>query len=266
VTGRTVGWLVWAGCTLAVLACLAGQLRRLPARLRQLAAYLPPPVQGLTETMVGAAAVTTTATPAADAALPPASAVDTAPPATGVLLGVAAPAVHSWQDAVSSAHPGATAVMSDRPTRVAETGPRRPTCVVRRGDTLFDLAAQYLGDGNRWPQIYRLNRGTSFPRVGGRLTDPDLIYPGWTLRLPHRATPPTGGPTEPRHRDTNRPDTAAPTTPNPRQGGAAPTSQSGTTPSTSAPTATAAVADQHREQPGVQRPAARRPDEAGRRR
>jgi hypothetical protein len=187
-TARTIGWLVWAGCTLAVLACLAGQLRRLPARLRQLTAYLPPPVQGLTATMVGAAAVTTTTTaPAVAAALPPATAVDTAPPVTGQPLRVTTLTKHSWHDTASRAHPGATAVTSDRPTRVAETRPRRPTCVVRRGDTLFDLATHYLGDGNRWPEIYRLNRGTSFPRVGGTLTDPDLIYPGWTLRLP---TPP----------------------------------------------------------------------------
>jgi hypothetical protein len=77
-TARTLAWLVWAVCTAAILVCLAAQLRSLPARLRRLIVYLPPPVQGLTATLVGAAAVTTAAAPAASApALPPAPAVDT---------------------------------------------------------------------------------------------------------------------------------------------------------------------------------------------
>ena len=237
VTGRTIGWLVWAACALAVLFCLAGRLSRLPARLRHLMAYLPPPVQGLTATMVGAAAVTTTAAaPAAAAAPPPASPVDTVPPATGHQPAVTTPIAPAWHDTGPSAHPGANPVLSDRLTRSAGTGPG-PTCVVRRHDTLFDLAAHYLGDGNRWPQIYRLNRGTSFPRVGGRLTNPDLIYPGWTLRLPRGATASTGDPTAaPRHRDPDRPDTAAPAAPHPRQGAAA-ASSAGTAPATPAATA-----------------------------
>lgn len=56
--------------------------------------------------------------------------------------------------------------------------------VVRRGDALSRIAKTELGDAKRWPEIYTLNRGARFPGVGGTFTDPDVIYPGWRLRLP----------------------------------------------------------------------------------
>lgn len=49
------------------------------------------------------------------------------------------------------------------------------THTVKRGDTLWDLAARYLGNPYRWPQLYRLNQ----PRI----QDPDVIEPGWVLVL-----------------------------------------------------------------------------------
>lgn len=51
------------------------------------------------------------------------------------------------------------------------------------GDTLWDISAEQLGDPQRYPEIVDLNRGRP-QRDGGTLEDPDLIRPGWTLRLP----------------------------------------------------------------------------------
>ncbi|MGH3715917.1 MAG: LysM peptidoglycan-binding domain-containing protein, partial [Micromonosporaceae bacterium] len=56
---------------------------------------------------------------------------------------------------------------------------------VRPGDTLWDIAERELGDPLRWPEIYKLNRGRPQPHRG-TLQDPDLIQPGWTLKLPPR--------------------------------------------------------------------------------
>lgn len=47
---------------------------------------------------------------------------------------------------------------------------------VRRGDSLWSIAKDQLGDPARWPQLYALNRNVVGP-------DPDLIRPGQLLRL-----------------------------------------------------------------------------------
>jgi LysM repeat protein len=64
---------------------------------------------------------------------------------------------------------------------------------VRAGDTLWDIAAEHDGDPHRWRDWYIASRDK--PQADGRrLTDPDLIHPGWVLLRPLRAaaaTPPT---------------------------------------------------------------------------
>lgn len=54
------------------------------------------------------------------------------------------------------------------------------THTVKKGDTLWDIAKQYLGDPFLWPQIYRLNTDV--------VEDPHWIFPGEVLKL--RATGP----------------------------------------------------------------------------
>ncbi|MER7276627.1 BTAD domain-containing putative transcriptional regulator [Dactylosporangium sp. NPDC000244] len=89
------------------------------------------------------------------------------------------------------------------------------TYVVRDGDTLSGIARQHLGDSQRWPELYALNRGTPQPD-GLRLTDPDLLEPGWRLRLPDTTPdrqPLTPGPTDldqPPQTSHTTPQTAAP--------------------------------------------------------
>ncbi|SNT33820.1 LysM domain-containing protein [Actinacidiphila glaucinigra] len=79
-----------------------------------------------------------------------------------------------------------------RGSALDETRPEPYT--VRPGDTLSQIAEDELGDADRFPAIFRLNRGEAQP--GGRhFTDPDLIYPGQHLDLPSSDTPtPAAGP------------------------------------------------------------------------
>jgi hypothetical protein len=62
---------------------------------------------------------------------------------------------------------------------------------VERGDSPWSLAEAHLGDGLRWRELYEINRGN--PQPDGRSwTNPELIVPGWQLRLPsaqHLPTP-----------------------------------------------------------------------------
>ncbi|MCW2687363.1 MAG: hypothetical protein JWR37_2253 [Mycobacterium sp.] len=48
--------------------------------------------------------------------------------------------------------------------------------VVKPGDTLFNLAKKHLGDGNRFPEIFKLN--------GSVLTNPNVIVVGQVLQIP----------------------------------------------------------------------------------
>jgi hypothetical protein len=57
-----------------------------------------------------------------------------------------------------------------------------PRVTVRLGDSLWRIAAVRLGDGMRWREIWRLNRGRTF--AGERFTNPSLIRPRWRLILP----------------------------------------------------------------------------------
>ncbi len=57
---------------------------------------------------------------------------------------------------------------------------RENTVTVVRGDSLSILAERYLGQPDRWPEIYQLNKG--------QIADPNLILPGQVLKLPAPTT------------------------------------------------------------------------------
>jgi LysM repeat protein len=57
------------------------------------------------------------------------------------------------------------------------------THTVEQGDTLWEIAEDELGDGSRYTEIVA-ETGSAKQPDGDRLTDPDLIRPGWQLQLP----------------------------------------------------------------------------------
>ncbi|MGV9979451.1 hypothetical protein ACWDUH_17400 [Micromonospora wenchangensis] len=76
---------------------------------------------------------------------------------------------------------------------------------------LYQIAATTLGDGNRYREVFELNRGRRQPD-GGRLTDPAELRPGWVLALPPDARGPGVriGPLPPTGADATPPATADP--------------------------------------------------------
>lgn len=50
------------------------------------------------------------------------------------------------------------------------------TYTVQKGDSLSKIALREYGDAQQWHRIYEANRDL--------IKDPDLIQPGWTLKLP----------------------------------------------------------------------------------
>ena len=190
-------WLLWAVFAVAVIAeVTAAACGRPVPRLPAIA-----PVQALAATLAGTVVITALHLPrtAARAAQPPhavlTATVTTAGPvlpggaaAGGDLPGIAGrfpgnagdrPRI-SWLDAARAAGTSGRARPDDRVHTVVA------------GDNLWDLARTYLGSGDRWHEIYDLNRGRPQPG-GGTLTDPARIYPGWDLLIPAAGPHPPHG-------------------------------------------------------------------------
>ncbi|TYB48545.1 BTAD domain-containing putative transcriptional regulator [Actinomadura chibensis] len=166
-----VAWGAWAVFTTGVLVEMAAQAGgrqapRLPGMgsLQRTAAKLVAAV--LVAVGVGA--------PAAMAATPP----------------VAAPT------APHTAPPGPADVPAaenrlGQPVR-SPAPPEGHTRIVDRGDTLWGIAEDEYGDGDRYPAIFKASKDIDQPDGVPRLTDPDRIYPGARLIIPK-----TGKPTDP---------------------------------------------------------------------
>ena len=67
-------------------------------------------------------------------------------------------------------------VVIEGPAREMDNRPSHASHTVVRGDNLWNIARQFLGDGRRYREIFELNRD--------QIQNPNLIFPGQVLRLP----------------------------------------------------------------------------------
>ena len=107
---------------------------------------------------------------------------------------------------------------------------------VEDGDTLRAIAARFLGDEMRWPEIFALNQGVARLPDGRTLTDPDLIWPGLALTIPASHPAPAPAPIAVSPAPPSVPPAPAPSSPAPTP--SPPPFPIGGTPAASTPTAT----------------------------
>ncbi|QAY63202.1 LysM peptidoglycan-binding domain-containing protein [Xylanimonas allomyrinae] len=159
-------WAGWAYFALAILTELTARARG--TRTPHLHGFALP--QGVARRIIDVAALAFTALPTLAA---------TAPPAHGEPITVVAP-----RDPTPTAlTAGATSPPSTATATVTADAPATVEYTVRRGDSLWRIADQRLGDGHRWTEIHDLNRAS----LGDT---PDLITPGTRLLLPAETTAP----------------------------------------------------------------------------
>jgi len=161
-----VVWLAW----LIFTACLAAEV---PAVLKGCPAPKLPGLgraQALVSALAGGLTLTAATLPAPSVSLPAAP-----HPSTGADARPASRIDRPCAPARSQPH------RQDLP--VTDGAGAQRTYRVVAGDSLWDIAQRLFGDPQRWREIFALNRGR--PQPGGlSLTDPAVIYPGWTLLLP----------------------------------------------------------------------------------
>lgn len=170
---RVVAWAGWAVFTLSVLADLMARVRRVPVP------HLGPQ-QALASQLIAAVVAVSVLVPSTS----PATAVPPGPQVAASALSdiSAGPSWLGLGDRLAAAERA-----SDRGNahqRVAADHSRTwQGYRVRAGDNLWDIAEDHLGDPFRWPEIYAASLTVEQPDAR-RLHDPDLILPGWTLRIP----------------------------------------------------------------------------------
>jgi nucleoid-associated protein YgaU len=170
-------WVGWATFAVAVLLETPAQVRGVPAvRVRGLGVQ-----QSLAGGLVAAVLAMVLVPSAAEAAVRPSAsggAPASGPSAGGVVAG--APAA-----------PGAVRAPAEAAASAASMSPASSgkVHVVRAGDTLWDLAAEYLGDGSQWRRIADVNYDRAQPGAG-HLDRSHTLQPGWRLELPAVLRPP----------------------------------------------------------------------------
>lgn len=163
-----LSWLILTECIAAIRSIAAPD-----AGSRESIGVSSP--RGMVRSLVATALLLFVALPTIS---PPAHAETTPPPEPGPAAGVvqSLPQVGGDEELLETPESGDS-------DRVEQDAADFISVVVQRGDTLWELAATYMGDPLRWPEIFEANQGVEQPG-GYTLSDPDLIDVGWVLQIP----------------------------------------------------------------------------------
>lgn len=97
--------------------------------------------------------------------------------------------------------------LEDTPSQPTDQADARQY-TIQTGDTLWGVAEKKLGDGSRWSELAEGLKNR--PQADGTtMSDPNLIYAGWTVELPGDQTASSGQRTAPSDQATDQPDVAS---------------------------------------------------------
>jgi nucleoid-associated protein YgaU len=148
---------------------------------------VPPPPAGSTDLATKAPDIGGTAAPAAaDSAQPAApaeqKAIETPPlPAGSADLAGKAPETMTSTEAAAKSDASATDTSEPKTIVQAPLENSDTSVIIRRGDTLWQIARRVYGKGVRYTTIYLANED--------KIRDPDMIEPGQVFGLPDKAAP-----------------------------------------------------------------------------
>jgi nucleoid-associated protein YgaU len=94
----------------------------------------------------------------------------------GNVEGVADVYASGLQPYVDPVAVAAAAAAAEAATAEAAAVPEEQYYVIEKGDTLWAIAKKFLGEGNRWSELFEANKEV--------ILDPDKIFPGQKIRIP----------------------------------------------------------------------------------
>ena len=168
-------WIAWGTFALGYLAEIPNQLRqhRRTTRTRSQSSRVRVPGLGMQQKAAGVliAAILAIFVP------------------TGAYAATAAPVESVSAISAVSTTTSASETPADKTPDTTQTEEDQTERVIRSGDTLWSIAEDEYGEGERYTEIFEAS--TSIAQPGGeRLTDPDLILPGWTVDIPSATSAP----------------------------------------------------------------------------
>ncbi|TMQ92748.1 LysM peptidoglycan-binding domain-containing protein, partial [Actinomadura soli] len=204
---RLLGWLAWGVFTAATctetISYLAGRSGlRLPRPVR--------PLQLLARDLVATATLAFSTTAAVTT--PASATIHTDAHVTADLQPQTTQQPSSGHDAPPAHSPDWEPLLGDERPHHTEPDQRRTwrTRIIRRGDTLWDMARRAYGSGTLYPKIFKASRDLDQPDGIPTLTSPDDLRPGQRVRIPqtpnNTGTSPTRGPHSTKTKGTSAPE------------------------------------------------------------
>lgn len=189
----TIWFLGWGSWCLFIVTVCAEMINYFAGRDKPV---LPRPVRPLQHLVRDLVATATLTFSAAASLATSASAATHTQTVTDVHAGVAPSGEQDHQPSGRVASPQSPTVSEWTPL-LADEAPSHPkpdprperTHIVKRGETLWDLARRTYGSGALYPRIFKSSKNIDQPDGVPALTNPSVLHPGQHLRVPRPSAP-----------------------------------------------------------------------------